>query len=281
MRVPQRDRSPIALARLEAYATGEWTQLALLHELTRRGLDVPGTRSKPAKPLTLNSLANILTNPYYKGIVSFQGVEYEGRHQPLVSADTWQRVQEVMTARREIRVKERTHPHYLKGIYCGRCGSRMLVTHAKSRTGRSYPYFVCSGRHEKRTDCTMKAVRIETVEDLVFEASSSEDLHLMLDSPGGDGETAVRLVRSAQARCRELTIIVPNQAKSVATLLAMGAHHILMGPTSDLGPVDPQFPFPNPSGRGLYSAKDLIAAVARKAVALKRQEIASEHAAVS
>lgn len=100
---------------------------------------------------------------------------------------------------------------------------------------------------------------ITLFEELVFEASPTEDLHLMLDSPGGDGETAVRLVRSAQARCRELTIIVPNQAKSAATLLAMGAHHILMGPTSDLGPVDPQFP--NPSGRGLYAAKDLIAAV--------------------
>ena len=43
------------------------------------------------------------------------------------------------------------------------------------------------------------------------------------------------------------------------TILALGAHYILMGPTSDLGPVDPQFQ--NPSGPGLYSAKDLIAAV--------------------
>src|SRR5205823_5550063 len=73
-----------------------------------------------------------------------------------------------------------------------------------------------------------------------------------------DGETAVRLVRAAQARCRELTVLVPNQAKSAGTLLAMGAHHILMGPTSDLGQVDPQFQTPE---RSLYSAKDLIAAV--------------------
>lgn len=94
-------------------------------------------------------------------------------------------------------------------------------------------------------------------EDLIFDAKSSEDLHLMLDSPGGDGETAVRLVRSAQARCRELTVIVPDRAKSAATLLTMGAHHILMGPTSDLGPVDPQFRVEG----GLTSAKDIIAAV--------------------
>ena len=96
-------------------------------------------------------------------------------------------------------------------------------------------------------------------EELVADANPEQDLHLLLDSPGGDGETAVRLVRSAQARCRELTVIVPNQAKSAGTILVIGAHHILMGPTSDLGPVDPQFQ--SPSGRGLYPAKALIAAV--------------------
>ncbi len=96
-------------------------------------------------------------------------------------------------------------------------------------------------------------------EELLFDADPAEDLHLLLESPGGDGETAVRLVRAAQARCRELTVVVPNQAKSAGTILVMGAHHILMGPTSDLGPVDPQFP--SPGSAGLYSAKDLIAAV--------------------
>lgn len=95
-------------------------------------------------------------------------------------------------------------------------------------------------------------------EELIYDAHPDEDLHLLLDSPGGDGETAVRLVRSAQARCRQLTVIVPDQAKSAGTILAMGAHCILMGPTSDLGPVDPQFPQP---GGSLISAKDIIAAV--------------------
>ena len=100
---------------------------------------------------------------------------------------------------------------------------------------------------------------VTLLDELIAGADRNQDLHLLLDSPGGDGETAVRLVRSAQSRCRELTVIVPNQAKSAGTILAMGAHHILMGPTSDLGPVDPQFR--DPTRPGLYSAKDLIAAV--------------------
>ncbi len=96
-------------------------------------------------------------------------------------------------------------------------------------------------------------------EELIYNSDPDLDLHLLLDSPGGDGETAVRLVRSAQERCRRLVVVVPGQAKSAATLLAMGAHEILMGPTSDLGPVDPQFRL----GDGLVSAKDLIEAVDR------------------
>ncbi len=94
-------------------------------------------------------------------------------------------------------------------------------------------------------------------EDLIYDADSDVDLHLLLHSPGGDGETAVRLVRGAQARCKQLTVIIPDQAKSAATLLAVGAHHILMSPMSDLGPIDPQFLRDN----NLIAAKDIIAAV--------------------
>ena len=80
----------------------------------------------------------------------------------------------------------------------------------------------------------------------------------MLATPGGNSETAIRLVRQAQSRCQNLTVIVPDQAKSAGTLLALGAHCILMGPTSDLGPVDPQFRLSNGS---LAAGKAIITAV--------------------
>ena len=80
----------------------------------------------------------------------------------------------------------------------------------------------------------------------------------MLATPGGDGETAIRLVRQAQSRCKELTVIVPDQAKSAGTLFVLGADHIYMGPTSDLGPVDPQFLLADGS---LGAARAIIAAV--------------------
>ncbi|MYC97770.1 MAG: serine dehydrogenase [Gammaproteobacteria bacterium] len=97
-------------------------------------------------------------------------------------------------------------------------------------------------------------------EETLFDADPGQDLHVLLGTPGGDGETALRLIRQAQSRCRELTVIVPDQAKSAGTLFVLGADRIYMGPTSDLGPVDPQFQLPN---GGLAAARAIIAAVER------------------
>ena len=99
---------------------------------------------------------------------------------------------------------------------------------------------------------------ITPFEDLLYDADQGQDLHIMLSTPGGDGETALRLLRQVRPRCRQLTVIVPNQAKSAGTLFVLGADGIYMGPTSDLGPIDPQFQLPNGS---LAPGKAIIAAV--------------------
>ncbi|HET6921232.1 MAG TPA: hypothetical protein VFI46_17475 [Jiangellaceae bacterium] len=102
--------------------------------------------------------------------------------------------------------------------------------------------------YEERTGAALIVVidalfnsSVTLLEELLTGASAKQPLHVLLSSPGGDGEVAVRLVRAMQARCAELTIIVPDMAKSAATILCLGADYILMSPASDLGPVDPQF----------------------------------------
>jgi site-specific DNA recombinase len=163
-------RGPLMKWAFEAYASGDWTLRPLLDELTRRGLRSQGTRKTPEKPLELSHLHKLLRHPYYKGIVRYRGAEYPGRHEPLVDEATWQRVQELLASKNQSGEKHRIHHHYLKGsLYCGGCGSRMVVSINRNRYGTRYPYFVCLGRHQKRTNCTLKYVRIETVEELVTE----------------------------------------------------------------------------------------------------------------
>jgi site-specific DNA recombinase len=161
------ERGPLLAWAFEAYASGEWTIRRLLAELTTRGLTTaPGTRG-PGKPLTVSHLHKLLRHPYYMGMVRYRGAVYPGKHQPLVSRQTWEEVQKLLTAKHLTGEKDREHPHYLKGsIYCGQCGSRLIVNYAKGRGG-TYPYFICIGRQEKRTDCRQRAMRIEVVEERV------------------------------------------------------------------------------------------------------------------
>ena len=100
---------------------------------------------------------------------------------------------------------------------------------------------------------------ITLFEETIYDANPDDDLHVVLYTLGGDGETALRLVRQAQSRCKALTVIVPDQAKSAGTLFVLGADRILMGPTSDLGPIDPQFQLP--SGTFVSGKAIIIAAV--------------------
>jgi hypothetical protein len=51
-------------------------------------------------------------------------------------------------------------------VYCGQCGARLIVNHAKGNGG-VYPYFVCGGRQRDPASCKQRAVRIEYIEAAV------------------------------------------------------------------------------------------------------------------
>jgi DNA invertase Pin-like site-specific DNA recombinase len=78
----------------EAYASGNWSMREIADELNRRGLRKRGTRGGLAGiPIPVSYVEVILKNPYYTGVVVFDGVEYPGRHHALVDHETFEQVQ--------------------------------------------------------------------------------------------------------------------------------------------------------------------------------------------
>lgn len=70
---------------------------------------------------------------------------------------------------------------------------------------------------------------------------TGKPLALLVDSPGGDAHYAYRIARMLQRRTEnKLTVIVPQYAKSAATLLALGATDLILGRDAELGPLDVQ-----------------------------------------
>ena len=158
------ERAPLVRWGFKAYATGDYTLRELAEELERRGLKFEQSRKRPARPMTLSSVNNMLTNRYYLGMVSYEGILYPGRHEPLVDEATFEAVRAIMTARKNSGEKPKKRPHYLKGrLFCGYCGGRMGISFSRSQNKTVYPYFYCLGR-QKRKSCSQAFVALEIIE---------------------------------------------------------------------------------------------------------------------
>lgn len=97
----------------------------------------------------------------------------------------------------------------------------------------------------------------DMLEGVLRSLDLSDGLALCISSPGGDGLAAERIVNM----CREYSgtdeywAIVPGKAKSAGTMICFGASKVFMGPTSELGPIDPQLQ----EGDKVFSAFNIVA----------------------
>ncbi|MBU1192683.1 MAG: hypothetical protein KKA36_09090 [Gammaproteobacteria bacterium] len=67
---------------------------------------------------------------------------------------------------------------------------------------------------------------------------SRERIYLFLKSDGGNGKASLRFVSLLRQYCKELIALVPLECSSAATMVALGADEIHMGPMAHLSAVD-------------------------------------------
>lgn len=82
----------------------------------------------------------------------------------------------------------------------------------------------------------------DMLEGVLQKIDLSKGLILLLSSPGGLSLSAERIINICRYYSKKdgYWVIVPNKAKSAATMICFGASKIIMTPTSELGPIDPQ-----------------------------------------
>ena len=106
----------------------------------------------------------MLRNAYYTGLVTWGGMQTKGNHEPLISVETYAKSQAILESHRSGE-KQRTHVHYLRStIYCRRCIVACLHP-CDWKQGGTYDYFFCLGRHQKRTECDLPFIPVETIEN--------------------------------------------------------------------------------------------------------------------
>lgn len=93
----------------------------------------------------------------------------------------------------------------------------------------------------------------------IIRSDQTDNLVLVLNTPGGEVDAAYMLVQVLRANCKHLTIIIPLWAKSAGTLVCLGADSLVMSGIAEMGPLDPQIRRP---GETLHtSALDAYQAV--------------------
>jgi len=75
--------------------------------------------------------------------------------------------------------------------------------------------------------------------ELFEDVAPEEPVDLMLETTGGFTDATEAVVSFLKCNVKDLRVIVPNAAKSNGTLLALVSSSIVMGATSELGPIDP------------------------------------------
>ena len=93
----------------------------------------------------IKNVRKIIDSPLYKGKIKHKDNIYNGRHEAIVSEETWQKAQDVFKRRNAVQLPESrvTSPPLLKGlINCGMCGSKMTPNYT-SKKGKKYRYYSC------------------------------------------------------------------------------------------------------------------------------------------
>ena len=130
---PDPDMAPIVRTVFEIYAREDIALLAL----TKRAR-VLGLRTKRGGALGKGSLHHLLQNPLYCGKIRWEGKEYPGAHEPIVSASLYRAVQTRLRGGSSPQAKRQFAYRGLTD--CGYCGCRITASRIKGR----YVYYHCT-----------------------------------------------------------------------------------------------------------------------------------------
>ena len=136
--------------------------------------DRPRRHEAGRRPVALSAFGAMLKNPYYIGVVRYRGVDYEGKHEPLIDKTTFELSSAARSAQLRRREAAPTSP-LPQGVgflrqedsHGNECGCRLIVSNAKSRSKTIYPYFICIGRQRRHDSCKQRALAIDDVEEAI------------------------------------------------------------------------------------------------------------------
>jgi site-specific DNA recombinase len=158
--IPDPERAPLVLEAFERYVGGQESDVTIA-----RWLNATGARTTRNRPFGKDGVREMLCNSAYCGYIGGKrdrSRTVKGLHEPIVSEELYERVQEVRGWRNRVLKPGPPSGEYLlsKLLRCERCGARMHATRGGSKAARRY---MCSARRSGNP-CGERIVNAERLE---------------------------------------------------------------------------------------------------------------------
>jgi len=127
------------------------------------GLRTRQRRKLGGTPLSVSGIYRILTNPFYAGVLAWNGQVYPGKHEPLLTLDEFELVQTKLGRPRQARPQKKAFA-FTGLIRCGACGLSVTAEDKVNRHGSRYTYYHCTKRNDRGPRCQQSSVQAGALE---------------------------------------------------------------------------------------------------------------------
>ena len=167
--IPDPKRFEIIEELFQLMVSGSYTP-AMLHAKARDDFGLRTIKKKRigGKPLSLSGIYRLLSNPFYTGLILWNGDVHKGKHEPLVSVNDFDKVQKILKRKNlKARIRKPKLQFAFTGmIKCGECGCLITAERKKNRFDTHYIYYHCTHR-KSDYNCKQKSVEVTNLESQI------------------------------------------------------------------------------------------------------------------
>ncbi len=177
--VLDKERAPLVRKLWDLVLDEELSISEIIKKAEQIGLKTRPTRKAAGKKLSRHGLHCIFSNPFYYGFFRWHGELHQGKHEPLITKEEFDRVQEIISGKK-CAARPAKHKYAFKTlIYCGECGASVTAEQKnkirKDKSINQRTYYRCTHRKVEH-DCKQPAIREEAVEKQFQELLDSVSL---------------------------------------------------------------------------------------------------------
>lgn len=143
--------------------------------LVEKGYTIKGRKWSKAH---VTVISRILENELYIGKIKFGGEVFEGKHQPIIDEDKFNKIQRIIKKEYSRYYKNKGKFLLTRLLYCGNCGARYnthQVPTGKKDGPKYYQYYICYSRSKSNKkfimdpNCKNKNWRVDKLDKLIYD----------------------------------------------------------------------------------------------------------------